>query len=194
MLQCLSDKTILCSLRLSLLGDAFSVFSFVIPAAALCKAHLPRLHYTMLAKRMGMAPGCLSPVRLQAPLGRYLQYGMGKGTTPVDVTTLNQILLTRTNHTGSDVRISTGEILNPKSAIRQSIEAAWWDWDHLFSFKWKSAEHINSLELRTILQAVKFYTSHFKLSHARIFHVTDSYVCMSVLAREELGVNYWLKP
>ena len=173
--------------RLSLLGDAFSIFSFVIAAAALCKAYIPRMHYQHLARRMGMAPGCLSPLRMEAPIGRYLQYGMEKGAQTVDAMMLNRILSSKTNHTGSDVRISTGEVLNPKSATRQSIEADWWQWDHLFSFRWKAAEHINSLELRTILQAVKFYTSHFKTSHARIFHVTDSYVCMSVLAKGRTG-------
>ena len=63
---------------------------------------------------------------------------------------LNRILLTRTNHTGSDVKISTGEVLNPKAAVRQSIEEAWWQWEHVFRVRWQVQQHINILELRSI--------------------------------------------
>ena len=42
---------------------------------------------------------------------------------------LNRILLTKVNHTGSDVRISTGDILNPKAFPRQGAEASWWNWE-----------------------------------------------------------------
>jgi hypothetical protein len=39
--------------RQSLLGNAFSIFSFIIPAAALCREFLPRVHYQHLCNRMG---------------------------------------------------------------------------------------------------------------------------------------------
>lgn len=43
--------------RNSLLGDSFSVFSFVIPAMALCKTFMNRTPYAHIANRMGFAPG-----------------------------------------------------------------------------------------------------------------------------------------
>ena len=104
--------------RNSLLGDSFSIFSFVIPALALCKNHMPRVTYAHLVKRMGLAPGYNCFYRLQAPLARILQYGFQNKIVPRTVQELNRILLTRVNRTGSDIRISTGEILNPKAHPR----------------------------------------------------------------------------
>lgn len=100
---------------------------------------------------------------------------------------INKILLSRTNHTGSDVRISTGEILNPKAIVRQSIEADWWRWEPVFRTKWKQKEHINLLELRSILLSVKYHVSHLRHQQARIFHLTDSYVSMSVASKGRSG-------
>ena len=70
------------NVRLSLLGDCFSIFSFIIPAAAMCQKFLPVLHYRHLANRMGLAPGFRAPWRVPAPLKRGLQYGNSDGTKP----------------------------------------------------------------------------------------------------------------
>ena len=173
--------------RLSLLGDSFSIHSFVIIGAALCSKFLGKLSYKTLANRMGMAPGACVPLFKHCPLSRSLCYGnVAKDPqhTPDD---LNRILLAKTNHTGSDVRIITGEILNPKAVVRQSIQADWWQWKHVFNTKWKQKEHINCLELRSILLAVQYHISHLKHKHMRIFHATDSYVSMSVVSKGRSG-------
>ena len=57
--------------RLSLLGDSFSIFSFVIFAYALSIKFVTRVPYQHLCLRMGMAPGFLAPARPR----RRLQYG-----------------------------------------------------------------------------------------------------------------------
>lgn len=178
--------------RLSLLGDCFSIYSFVLPAAALCKAFLPRLHYEHLAQRMGLAPGFRAPWRMSAPLKRSLGYGVLGKHTDVNYTpgTLNRILLTKVNHTGSDIRIASGEVMNPKAHPRQSVEATWWDWEHVYKFKWERKEHINRLELRAIQRAVLYAISHHKLVDARLFHVTDSYVCMSIIGKGRSGSRF----
>ena len=173
--------------RLSLLGDSFSIYSFVIVGAALCRRYLKNISYFQLSQRMGMAPGTVLPWSFKSPLKRSLQYGTSNEGTEVSLRNLNQILLSRTNHTGSDVRISTGEILNPKSATRQSIEAGWWNWKPSFRITWKFRDRINLLELRSILLSVQFHVSHLKHVHARIFHISDSYVCMSVLSKGRSG-------
>ena len=56
-------------------------------------------------------------------------------------------------------------------------------WEHLFNYKWKLSEHINVLELRTILHAIRYHIMHLKACHLRVFHVTDSYICMSVISK-----------
>ena len=177
--------------RLSLLGDSFSIFSFVIPAAALCARFLPELSYQHLASRMGMAPGYNAPWRTKAPLSRHLLYG-DLGLAPINVSCqdLNRLLLTKVNHTGSDVRITTGQILNPKAFPRQSVESSWWQWEHLFKFRWQTSEHINLLELRAIQQAVVHSIGRLGLTNARIFHVSDSYVCLSIVSKGRSGSRF----
>ena len=175
--------------RRSLLGDSFSVYSFCIPGAALCHRFLPRMPYGWIAQRMGMAPGYRAPLCSQAPLGRYLQYGfrnqaMTRAFTPSD---LNRILLTKTNHTGSDVRIATGDVLNPKAFPRQGVDASWWTWQPVFRVRWKHKDHINPLELRAILLSLVHRIRRRSAANARIFHVTDSYVCMSVIGKGRSG-------
>ena len=99
--------------RLSMLGDSFSIYSFVLFAVACCRNFLPIMSYVHLTKRMGLAPGFRGQLRTQAPLQKSLRYG-----TPLklleqshkSVSDFNRFLLHRTNHTGSDVRIATGDI------------------------------------------------------------------------------------
>ena len=71
--------------------------------------------------------------------------------------------------------------------IRQSIQSGWWKWKHVFNTKWKHKEHINCLELRGILLAVQYHVSHLKHKHVRIYHITDSYVAMSVASKGRSG-------
>ena len=176
-------------MRCSLLGDSFSIFSFVIPGAALCRRFLPSVEFQWLANRMGLAPGFRSPLRCPAPLSQGLQYGfhaqaLSSMLRPQD---LNRILLTKVNHTGSDVRISTGDILNPKAFPRQGAEASWWNWEPVFHCRWGKQEHINSLELRSIVLAIRYHISRRAAMSTRIFHLTDSYVCMSVIGKGRSG-------
>ena len=173
--------------RLSLLGDSFSIYSFVIPTAALCKKYLPAVSFQHLAMRMGMAPGFCSPLHFEVPLQRQLAYGMSHNPGAFTVEDLNRLLLTRVNHTGTDVKITTGEILSPKSIPRQSVQAAWWCWSPVFSTRWKLPEHINILELRSIMLSAKYQMVHLKKMHCRIFHVTDSFVALSVIAKGRTG-------
>ena len=91
------------------------------------------------------------------------------------------------NHTGSDIKITTGDVLCPKSIPRQSVEAAWWNWKPSFKVKWKNFEHINVLELRAILLAVRYQIAHLGVTHMRLFHVADSFVAMSVVAKGRSG-------
>ena len=93
--------------------------------------------------------------RLIAPVARFLQYGFQLHQIPRSVQELNRLLLTRVNHTGSDIRIST--------------------------------EHINALELRSIFLAIRYHVTHLGATQFRIFHLTDSYICMSILGKGRTG-------
>ena len=173
--------------RLSLLGDSFSIFSFVIPAASMCKNYLPQLHYQHLANRMGLAPGFRAPWKLTAPIGRCLKYGDELWGEPEAVSTVNRLLLSKVNHTGSDIRVTTGEVLNPKAFPRQAVEAAWWLWKPVFSFRWKSPDHINAQELRAIFRSLLHILRQKRICNSRLFHLTDSYVCLSIVSKGRSG-------
>ena len=171
-------------IRCSLLGDSFSVFSFVIAGVAINKKHLPAMDYRHLCCRMGLSPGFRAPLRFVAPIGRTLNYGtLGSKSDEFTPASLNRFLLTRVNHTGSDIRIATGDIVSPKAFPRQSVEASWWDWTILFRSLWNKHDHINDLEMRSILLTIKYYVLNLRLANVRVFHVTDSYVCMSIIGK-----------
>ena len=55
--------------------DGFSIYSFCIPAAALCRIYLPLLEYPHLVNRIGLSPGFCAPIAMTCPLNRQLVYG-----------------------------------------------------------------------------------------------------------------------
>lgn len=149
----------------------------------LCVGNLYQAFGIHTCQRMGLAPGFRAPWRMTAPLARQLQYGSQARLGEQSAQDLNKLLLTRVNHTGSDIRISTGDIMVPKAFPCQGVQADWWTWKPVFSFPWKKSEHINALELRSILQAVQYSLHHHKQVDARLFHISDSYICMSIISK-----------
>lgn len=167
--------------RKTLVGDSFSCYSFVYIAALLCNRWFKLPPYQLLLDRMGMAPGFVCPLKVKIPLQPRLAYG--STSQNVSVETLHSALLRRVNHTGSDVRIATGTLFNPRCFPRQSASAAWWKWSEVFACRWQKTEHINSLELRAIILAIEWRIKHLKEAHVRVFHLTDSYICMSIISK-----------
>ena len=101
--------------RNSYLGDSFSIYSFVMFAVACSKKFLPVLTYKQLALRMGLAPGFRASLRTVAPWGNRFSMGPpSKVLIQLDGDPNNSIgyWLRRTNHTGSDVRVTSGEVMN----------------------------------------------------------------------------------
>lgn len=172
--------------RHSLLGDSFSIYSFVLFAYACAPQYLPKVSYKWLANRMGAAPGFRPHIRAQIPLQRTLQYGSENQIRVSELEgkqKLNRILLRRTNHTGSDVGIVTGEAINAKIFPRQSICSTWWHWKQLFAKRWKHKAHINVLELEAVLLGLKVQINKFRATDCRIFQLSDSYISMSVVSK-----------
>ena len=168
------------------LGESFSIYSFVMVAYAFCRSYLPQIHYSHLAKRMGMAPGFAAPLRVTCELSRELKYGSGQIPTKIfnhGMSLFNRLLLRKTNHTGSDVRLTTGQLISQKVFPRQSVAAAWWIWKDVRTKRWTFKSHINVLELQMILESVRFQVERLKTADARIFHLADSYVAISVASK-----------
>ena len=117
------------------------------------------------------APLATSPVYLQ-------------GTTKhFEVSDLNCHFLHKANHTGSDVRITTGQLLSSAGYPRESVSSSWWVWEGIFSTRWQFSEHINALEARAIYLSLLWKARSLVLANRRNLHLTDSYVCLSILAK-----------
>lgn len=129
-----------------------------------------------------LSPGFAAPLEQCCPLARTLVYG-SQAVPPRRVEDLTRLLLSRVDHAGSDVRVSTGQVLSPKAYPRQSAVAGWWSWKGVFSCKWAKSEHINRLELRSILLAIKWRVQRLHEHDVRFVHLTDSYICMSIIAK-----------
>ena len=52
-----------------------------------------------------------------------------------------------------------------------------------FTADGKNTEHINSLEMRAILLSLRWRVCHLEETEVRFAHLTDSYVCMSVISK-----------
>ena len=178
------SKTKYEDIRCSLLGDSFSIHSFVIFAYVMSLRYVTKVDYVHLISRLGMAPGFVASPRLIAPVTRRLSYGSPKDVKrDVQLVNLNELLLRSTDHTGSDVRIISGETLAKKIFPRQSVSAQWWTWVPVFKTRWKHKSHINLLELEAIILGVKHQIYRMGLVGCRMFHISDSYVCISIISK-----------
>ena len=136
--------------RLSLCGDSFAISSFAIMGAAMCSAFVPRMKPSHIIERLGLAPVASAHPSVKVPMTRWLAYGDGGGGAPATPGQLVQYLGLQVNHTGSDVRLLTGEPMNKKGS-HGSMRAFWWQWKHLFKVRWVNPSHINYLEMKMIL-------------------------------------------
>ena len=91
--------------------------------------------------------------------------------------------LRRAEYHGSDVRLDVGLIYKPDAAPRTSVDPTRWVWTVGDAYPFKTAEHINILELRAILHALQ-WRARSSLSHnKRFLHLSDSQICLAVLSK-----------
>ena len=176
------NKTAFEDERCSLLGDSFAIASFSLIAAWSVKRWIGEVSVEWLTNRLGLPPGGQLTVDMQCPMTRELTFNL-EGQQEKSVHNLHAFLARRTNHTGSDVRICSGELMNNKSANRQSVSAGWWKWKPAFSTHWEFPEHINPLEARAVLLSLIWKARNRRICNRRLFHLTDSYVVQSILAK-----------
>ena len=170
--------------RKSLLGDSFSMLSFATVLACSVSWDSSPFSVTHLVQRLGLAPGFCTGWSAVAPIARRLQFGHGSfdWSPEFPLRELNKLFLQRTNHTGSDVRVVTGQFLG-KSPIRQSVPSCFWNWRFLFQNRWGRHEHINALEMRQALISLSWLLrdgSHFNF---RWVHLSDSFVTIPILCK-----------
>ena len=168
--------------RLSLCGDSFAISSFAIMGAAMCSAFVPRMKPSHIIGRLGLAPGASAHPSVKVPMTRWLSYGGEEGGAPATPEQLVQYLGLQVNHTGSDVRLLTGEPMNKKGS-HGSMRAFWWQWKHLFKVRWVNPSHINYLEMKMILLTLLWKARNPQNINKRWLHLEDSMVCLYILTK-----------
>ena len=178
--------------RCSLVGDSFSIFSFMVVAAFAAAPWTGTVDVRTLQSRTGLPPGMQLHRSLQWPLGGNLSKQM-HSIRDAGVDLVNRQLLIRTNHTGSDVRVVTGTLMTDKNYPRESVQSEWWSWRPIFSVHWSKKEHINALEMRSIYLALLWKARSLRFCNRKLFHLTDSYVSLSILAKGRTS-SFQLQP
>ena len=133
-----------------------------------------------IIQRLGLAPGASAHPDLEIPLTRWLAYGDEADGTETALQ-LTRYLGLQVNHTGSDVRILTGEPLG-KRGSHGSLRSWWWQWKHLFKVKWVDPRHINFLEMKMILLTLLWKGRNPNNCNKRWLHLEDSMVCLYILS------------
>ncbi len=84
---------------------------------------------------------------------------------------------------GSDVRLDLGVLFKPDLAPRTSIDPSRWIWSVAHAYPYKTREHINLLELRSILHALEWRARTASFHSCRFLHLSDSQICLAVLTK-----------
>ena len=94
-------------------------------------------------------------------------------------------LLTLVSVKGEDISLqSSSEDLVKYQRLRASVPAKLWRWYTAASWKWTGCkEHINSLEMRAVLTALRWRLERHKKVHVKFVHLVDSLVAMHSLSR-----------
>ena len=170
--------------RKSLCGDSFSMLSFgTVLACSMPWVDSP-FSVSHLVRRLGLAPGFCTGWTVAAPVARRLQFGerSTEWAPEFPVRELNKLFLQRTNHTGADVQVVTGQFLG-KSPIRQSVPSCLWNWRFLFQNRWSRHDHINALEMRQALISLSWLLRGGSNFNCRWVHLSDSFVTISILCK-----------
>ena len=168
--------------RCSLIGDSFSCLSFMVIAAYAAFPWCKTIEVEQMNQRIGLPPGMSLHLKVRCPLQQGTEDPV-VGSGVWDVCALNKQMLRRTNHTGSDVRIVTGELMNSRCFPRESVRSNWWDWQQVFTVHWSQSEQINALECRAVYLSLLWKAREKRFCNRKLFHITDSYVIMSILAK-----------
>ena len=168
--------------RLSLCGDSFSMLSFGWLISQLCRNWVEPRSPQEIINRFGLPSGSSAAAQVEFPL-------ISRNPEEVELVPQDHSgqlvaqLSRHVNHTGSDVSISMGTPFNSKGRGHASIRAHWWRWKLVFTSRWNFMNHINYLEMRVILQSIKWRARSAHSIGSRWLHLADSMVCNYVLSK-----------
>jgi hypothetical protein len=91
--------------------------------------------------------------------------------------------LSRVSHKGSDVRITTGQVMDPAMWPRAAIDPAMWAWQLVVKWSWEWTAHINILEGRAALAMMKWRLRRSGGIGRKYLHLLDSQVCIAIFTK-----------
>ena len=97
-----------------------------------------------------------------------------------------QLLMGHATHTGAEVRRGPERREHPGLWPRRSLKPKWWTWKIVVSAEWRSGsreQHINKLELRSCLSALRWRLRSLRNYRTRFLHCVDSQVAMGALIK-----------
>ena len=84
---------------------------------------------------------------------------------------------------GIDVRVEPKSVFKAKLWPRHSMDPSQWRWSIIQSYRFFKKQHINELELRAVLNYLRFRAQRKSHHRARLLLFTDSQVCIGLLAK-----------
>jgi hypothetical protein len=168
--------------RLSLIGNSWNVtvIAWLLAQLGSFLGLNERLSVTEVSQRT--SPGCVNDFQtfLQRPLmtqTRKKLSGQGKQ--------LVYKLLSQVSIKGDDALLQSSSEDHVKyHRLRATIPAKLWKWRTVAGWKWTGgAEHINVLEMRAALTALKWRIERLKCLNTKFVHLLDSLVCLHSLSR-----------
>lgn len=169
-------------MRLTLIGNSWSIpvvawfLSTLLWPLGLCKQCTPQdivdllnpFHQSLLQARLWRLP--LRPLRYP-----------GSGSGGQLVSKLCNLISIK----GEDVMVNAASSQMTKyHRLRASVPARLWHWKIVTGWAWTGGkEHINCLELRAILTALKWKIAHRGVRSKKFLHLTDSLVALHALSR-----------
>eukprot|EP00973_Karenia_brevis_P012169 1651125-Karenia_brevis.AAC.1 len=88
-----------------------------------------------------------------------------------------------TDGRGTDVRLSPMQPYVPKLWPRIALNTHFWQWQVLQSYRFRSSQHINVLELRSLFNYVRLRGRKLHKHGSRFLVLSDSQVVVSVVAK-----------
>ena len=169
--------------RLTLIGNSWNVtvISWLLGQLGRLLGLNPTFSLEDIVKRC--SPGCDTDLStfLYRPLLNSRRCKAGSGNE----LKLVEKLLTLVSMKGEDLLIqSSTEDLTKYHRLRSSIPSKLWKWKTVAGWRWTSkGEHINALECRATLTALRWRLERLRHSRVKFVHLVDSLVALHSLSR-----------
>ena len=169
--------------RLTLLGNSWNVtvVTWILSQLGTLLGLNPPLSMQQIFDRT--SPGCTTDFQtfLRRPLMKPQRKIQGSGNEE----RLVSKLLTMVSFKGEDLLLqSSSEDQVKYHRLRASIPSGLWAWKTITGWKWRdSNEHINVLEMRAVLTAMRWRIEKQQVTRSKFVHLLDSMVCLHALSR-----------